>query len=69
MVQMKSKDEKNSIMTKLWKLKYATKVERVSITHDLTLEERRNIKEMVDEAKRRNQNERNVGKQNDYAWK
>ena len=50
-------------MIKLWKLKYATKVERVSITHDFTLEERRNIKEMVEEAKGRNKNECNVGKQ------
>ena len=61
MVKMKSIAEKNSIMAQLWKLKWATK-EKVSITHDYTLDERRSIKEMVDEAKKRNENDRKNGK-------
>ena len=51
-------------------MKYATNnLEGVSITNDFTLEERKQIKEMVDEAKRRNDNESNDGTSKDYAWK
>ena len=56
-------------MAKLWKLKYATKVESVPITHDYTLEERKSIKEIVDEGKRRSENERKDNSGNEYAWK
>ena len=70
MVRMQSKEEKYTIMSKLWKLKYArAKVERVSITHDFTIEERMSIKEMVDESKRRNENESKNGASTNYAWK
>ena len=69
LVKMKSTAEKNSVMAQLWKLKWASRLNRVSITHDYTLDERRSIKEMVDEAKRRNENDRKNGKEIDYAWK
>ena len=66
---MESIADKDIIMAKLWKLKYATNLEKVSITDDYTLEERRSIREMVDEGKRRNENDRKNGGGNDYAWK
>ena len=69
MVHLQSKEEKYDILSKLWRLKYARSTnERISITHDYTLEERRLIKGTVDEAKRRNLNENNDGKQ-DFLWK
>ena len=67
MVRLISEDAKNTLFSKLSRLKYATRRynEKISITHDYTREERRTLKDLVKEAKNRNtivQNER-------YRWK
>ena len=64
---MHSKDEKKTILTNLSRLKYATRKydERISITPDYTPEERKMIKELVKEARRRNTNEA----KEEYLWK
>ena len=55
MVRLDSKEAKNSVFSKLGRLKHTTRRynERISITHDYTREERRKIKVLVEEAKRR----------------
>ena len=69
MVHLQSKEEKDDVLLKLWRLKYARrKNERISITHDYTLEERKLIKKLVEESKRRNMNENNK-ETNDFVWK
>ena len=67
LVRMHSKDEKKTIFTNLSRLKYATRKydERISITPDYTPEERKMIKELVKESKRRNTN----GAKEEYLWK
>ena len=65
MVRMHSKEDKDDFMSQLWKLKHVRdKFEKISITHDYTLEERKKIKEWVEEANRRNMNEKER-----YKWK
>ena len=62
---MKSKEEKDDFMSKLWMLKNVRmKFKGMSITHDYTLEERKMIREYVEEANRRNKAETN-----EYRWK
>ena len=70
MIRLSSKEEKFSILSKLGRLKYARRKyeDRISVTHDYTLEERKTIKELVEEAKRRNTLEKNEGAQG-YTWK
>ena len=69
MVHLRSEEEKDDILSKLWRLKYARSTnEKISITHDYTVEERALIREMVDEAKRRNLSGNTDGKQ-DFLWK
>ena len=65
MVQMRSKEEKKTVLSKLGRLKYATRKYRISITPDYTQEERKMIKELVKEAKRRNTSEA----KEEYLWK
>ena len=67
MVRLNSKKEKGTVLSKLGRLKYVARRcnERISVTHDYTSEERRKIKELVDESKRRNMNEQN----DTYTWK
>ena len=67
LVRMHSKDEKKTILTNLSRLKYATRKydERISITPDYTPEERKMIKELVKEARRRNTNDA----KEEYLWK
>ena len=67
LVRMHSKDEKKTILTNLSRLKYATRKydERISITPDYTPEERKMIKELVKDARRRNTNEA----KEEYLWK
>ena len=65
MVCLRSNEEKDDFMSKLWRLKYVKdKFNRISITHDYTLEERKTIKEWVKKAKQRNMNENEM-----YIWK
>ena len=65
MLRMKSKEEKDDFMSKLWMLKNVRmKFKGMSITHDYTLEERKMIREYVEEANRRNEAETN-----EYRWK
>ena len=56
LVRLNSKEEKNKVFSKLGRLKHATRRynERISITHDYKREERRKLKDLVEEAKRRN---------------
>ena len=69
MVHLRSEEEKDDILSKLWRLKYTRSTnEKISITHDYTVEERALIREMVDEAKRRNLSGNTDGKQ-DFLWK
>ena len=69
MVHLRSEEEKDDILSKLWRLKYTRSTnEKISITHDYTVEERGLIREMVDEAKRRNLSGNIDGKQ-DFLWK
>ena len=67
MVRLISEDAKNTLFSKLSRLKYATRRynEKISITHDYTREERRTLKGLVEEAKRRNMIEKNER----YKWK
>ena len=67
MVCLQTKEDKYEVLSKLWRLKYATNNinKGISITHDYTLEERKIIKEFVNEAKRKNIHEKEV----DYVWK
>ena len=71
MVKLKSKIERDNVMSNMWRLKNSTNAnERVSVTYDYTLEERRQIKEYVNEAKRRNSTAKNDNDRKDgYAWK
>ena len=70
MVRLHSKEEKYAILSKLGRFKYATRKydEPISITHDYTPEERKMIKQLVEEARRRNSNEKNEGK-GENVWK
>ena len=70
MVRLSSKEENVLVLSKLGRLKYARRKyeDRISVTHDYTLEERKTIKELVGEAKRRNTLETNEGVQG-YTWK
>ena len=71
MVCLQSKMESNSVMSNMWRLGNLRNMnERVSVTYDYTLEERRLIKEFVEEAKRRNMNAGNDNDRNEgYAWR
>ena len=68
LISLRSYEEKRGLMANLWRLKYAKHKhgikERISITHDYTLDERKKIKECVDEVKRRNLQE----KTEEYIW-
>ena len=65
MVRMKSINEKEEFMSKLWMLKpVQMKFKKLSITNDYTLDERMIIKDYVEEAKKRNM----IGTK-EYAWK
>ena len=69
LVHMQSKEEKDNVLSKLWRLKYARRnMEGISITHDYTFEERKLIKKLVEESKRRNMNEENNGSKG-FVWK
>ena len=64
-ITMESHEEKQKLMSSLWRLKNGPeKFRKISITDDYTQEERREIKRWVDEAKRRTQ-EVDDG----YVWK
>ena len=71
LVKLPSKIERDNVMSNMWRLKNSMNAnERVSVTYDCTLEERRKIKEYVDEAKRRNTTAKNDNDRKDvYAWK
>ena len=70
MLRLPCKEDKYAILSKLGRLKYTRRKyeERISVTHDYTLEERKTIKELVKEAKRRNTKEGIEGGQG-YEWK
>ena len=55
------------VMSNLGRLKHAVRrfSERISVTHDYTPEERKMIKELVEDARRRNSNQQNER----YKWK
>ena len=67
MVRLNSKEAKAAIMSNLGRLKHAVRrfSERISVTHDYTPEERKMIKELVEDARRRNSNQQNER----YKWK
>ena len=62
MLRMRTISEKEEFMSKLWMLGQLKK--KLSITHDYTIDERKVIKEYVEEAKKRN-NTSTTG----YVWK
>ena len=65
MLRMKTTEEKNKFMSKLWMLKnHKMKFGKMSITNDHTIEERNMIKEHVQEANRRNTEE-----SKEFKWK
>ena len=55
MLRMKTATDKEGFMSNLWMLKQLqTKFKKLSITHDYTKDERKAIRELVDESKKRN---------------
>ena len=68
LVRLNSKEEKNMVFSKLCRLKYVKRRfnERISITHDYTRQERRKIKELVEESKRRNRQNEQIEQ---FIWK
>ena len=55
MLRMPTVTDKEEFMANLWMLKQLqTKFKKLSITHDYTKDERKAIRELVDEAKKRN---------------
>jgi len=55
MLRMQTATDKEEFMSNLWMLKQLqTKFKKLSITHDYTKDERKAIRELVDEAKKRN---------------
>ena len=71
MVPLQSKMERDNVISNMWRLRNSRNIsERVSVTYDYTLEERRLIKEFVEEANRRNMNAENDNDRNEgYAWR
>ena len=67
-MRLNSKEEKNMVFSKLCRLKYVKRRfnERISITHDYTRQERRKIKELVEESKRRNRQNEQIEQ---FIWK
>ena len=65
LLRMQTISDKAEMMSKLWMLKHARiNLKKLSITNDYTLNERKIIKEYVEEAKKRN-----TTGANGYAWK
>ena len=64
MVRMQTITDKEEFMSKLWMLKQL-KMKKLSITNDYTMDERKIIKQYVEEAKKRNNNTGTHG----YVWK
>ena len=65
MVRLQTVSYKEELMSKLWMLKQVkTKFKRLSITNDYTANERKVIKDYVEEAKKRNMNGAK-----EYVWK
>ena len=65
MVTLNNKNEKNKVLSNLGTLKGLEKYHRVSVTEDLTAEERKKLKELSLEAKERNLSENS----SIYVWR
>ena len=64
MLCMQTATDKDEFMSKLWMLKQLQVKFKLSITNDYTKDERKAIRELVDEAKKRNDTVRKG-----YIWK
>lgn len=65
LVQFKEKTLKNKVMESMYKLKNASdEFRKVSITHDLTEKERKEVRDLVEEAKAKQASE-----SGEYSWK
>ena len=68
MLRMQTATDKEEFMSNLWMLKQLqTKFKKLSITHDYTKDERKAIRELVDEAKIHMESKRNETYKDDDA--
>ena len=71
-ITMESTNLKAEFMSKLWRLKYAEdEYKKIRITDDFTFEEREEIRQWVEMAKNKNEeeNNENEGVKRNYTWK